>query len=232
MMLGFNKLLEWFSNIADHWDTKSIKFTVYATIAVLIGGLFELVPPFFLTKTVTPISTVKPYSALELAGRDVYQKEGCVSCHTQMVRPFKWEVDRFDPTKKLGRNGYSKGGEYVYDHPFLWGSKRTGPDLAHEALMLRSDEWHKNHLLNPRTLGGVPNSIMPAYPWLFEKDHMINADQILSNMKALSKVGVPYTEEDFAKAAELVKGKTEGDALVAYLQKLGRDSAELQSTIK
>ncbi len=232
MLLGFNKLLDWFSNIADKWDNKSVKFTIYATVAVLIGGLFELIPPFFLTKSVVKIDAVKPYSALELAGRDVYQKEGCISCHTQMVRPFKWEVDRFDPTKAYGRNGYSKGGEYVYDHPFLWGSKRTGPDLAHESQMLRSDEWHKNHLLNPRTLGGVPKSIMPAYPWLFDADNLVDAEQIVSNMKALSKVGVPYTEEDFAKAAEMVKGKTEGDALVAYLQKLGRDSAELQKSIK
>ncbi|MDF3819928.1 cytochrome-c oxidase, cbb3-type subunit II [Leptospira sp. 96542] len=231
-MLGFNKFLDWFSEIADHWDTKGIKFTVYTTIAVVIGGLFELIPPFFLTKTVTPISTVKPYSALELAGRDTYQKEGCIGCHTQMVRPFKWEVDRFDPAKAYGRNGYSKGGEYVYDHPFLWGSKRTGPDLAHESQMLRSDEWHKNHLLNPRTVGGVPNSIMPAYPWLFEDSHKIDIEQVVANMKALRAIGVPYTEDDLSNAPSLLKNKTEGDALVAYLQKLGRDSAELQKGMK
>ncbi len=231
-MLGFDKFLNWFSNIADHWDTKGIKFTVYATIAVVIGGLFELIPPFFLTQTAVPISTVKPYSALELAGRDVYQKEGCNNCHTQMVRPFKWEVDRFDPTKAYGKAGYSKGGEFVYDHPFLWGSKRTGPDLAHESQMLRSDEWHKNHLINARTLGGVPNSIMPAYPWLFEDSHAVDIEQTISNMKALSKVGVPYSEADYSSAPDMLKGKTEGDALVAYLQKLGRDSAELEKGIK
>ncbi|EOQ94946.1 putative cytochrome c oxidase, cbb3-type, subunit II [Leptospira wolbachii serovar Codice str. CDC] len=231
-MFGFNKFLDWFSEIADRWDTKGIKFTLYTTIAVVIGGLFELIPPFFLTKTVTPISTVKPYSALELAGRDTYQKEGCIGCHTQMVRPFKWEVDRFDPTKAYGRTGYSKGGEYVYDHPFLWGSKRTGPDLAHESQMLRSDEWHKNHLINPRTVGGVPNSIMPAYPWLFEESHKIDVEQVVSNMKALKSIGVPYTEEDFANAPSLLKDKTEGQALVAYLQKLGKDSAELQKGMK
>lgn len=119
------KFFDWFSDISEEWDLNGIKFTIYATIAVLIGGLFELVPPFFLTQTVVPISAVKPYTAIELAGRDIYQAEGCNNCHTQMIRPFKWEVDRFDPKKVYGRDGYSKGGEYVYDHPFLWGSKRT-----------------------------------------------------------------------------------------------------------
>lgn len=120
----------------------------------------------------------------------------------------------------------------MYDHPFLWGSKRTGPDLAHESQMLRSDEWHKNHLINPRTVGGVPNSIMPAYPWLFEESHKVDVEQVVANMKALRSIGVPYSDEDLANAPSLLKDKTEGDALVAYLQKLGRDSAELQKGMK
>ncbi|MCB1142309.1 MAG: cytochrome-c oxidase, cbb3-type subunit II [Leptospiraceae bacterium] len=227
-----DKFLNWFSEIADRWDTEAVKFTLYATIAVVIGGLFELIPPFFLTKTVTPIPSVKPYNALELAGRDTYQKEGCNSCHTQMIRPFKWEVDRFDPTRAYGSEGYSKGGEYVYDHPFLWGSKRTGPDLAHESQIQPSAEWHKRHLINPRETS--PNSIMPSYAWLFDSSSVVDADNIVSNMKALSKVGVPYTEEDYAAAKDLVAGKTEGDALIAYLLKLGKDSttANMEKSVK
>lgn len=229
-MFGFNKFLDWFSEIADRWDTKGVKFTVYTTIAVVIGGLFELIPPFFLTKTVTPISTVKPYSALELAGRDVYQREGCIGCHTQMVRPFKWEVDRFDPIKAYGRNGYSKGGEFVYDHPFLWGSKRTGPDLAHESQLQPSAEWHKRHLISPQN--EVPNSIMPPYPWLFKDSHKVDVEQTVANMKALRKIGVPYTDEEINQAPSQLIGKKDGEALIAYLLKLGRDSAELQKGMK
>ncbi|MCB1178873.1 MAG: cytochrome-c oxidase, cbb3-type subunit II [Leptospiraceae bacterium] len=222
----FRKFLDWFSEIADNWDTESGKFTIYATIAVVIGGLFELIPPFFLTQTITPISTVKPYNAIELAGRDVYQKEGCMNCHTQMVRPFKWEVDRFDPNKSYGKAGYSKSGEFVYDHPFLWSSKRTGPDLAHESQIRPSADWHERHLKNPRDTS--PGSIMPAYAWLFEESNKVDVDQTISNMKALAKVGVPYTQADYDAASSLLTGKTEGQALIAYLLKLGKDSAELE----
>jgi cytochrome c oxidase cbb3-type subunit 2 len=226
----FTKLLDWFSDIADNWDVRGGKFTVYVTIAVVIGGLFELIPPFFLAQTVTPISSIKPYNALELAGRDIYQKEGCMNCHTQMIRPFKWEVDRFDPNKDYGKNGYSKAGEYVYDHPFLWGSKRTGPDLAHESVIRPSASWHETHLINPRETS--PGSVMPAYPWLFEKDSRVDIEQTVANMKALAKLGVPYTEKDFEEAPKLLEGKREGDALIAYLLKLGRDSAELEKSVR
>jgi cytochrome c oxidase cbb3-type subunit II len=225
-----DKLLNWFADIVDHWDTQGIKFTIYTTIAVVIGGLFELVPPFFLTKTVTPISAVRPYKPLELAGRDVYQAEGCISCHTQMIRPFKWEVDRFDPTRAYGKTGYSKAGEYAYEHPFLWGSKRTGPDLAHESQINPSAEWHKQHLLNPQSKS--PGSVMPPYVWLFEPDNTVNADNLKSHIRALMMVGVPYTQDDINSVDEAVKGKTKGDAVVAYLLRLGKDVAEFEKTQK
>lgn len=229
-MNWFDKLLDWFSGFTDQWEKHGVKFTLYTTIAILIGGLFELVPPFFLTKTAEPIQNVKPYNALELAGRDVYQKEGCNNCHTQMIRPFKWEVDRFDPGHSYGKDGYSKAGEYVYDHPFLWGSKRTGPDLAHESQIQPSAEWHKTHLINPRDT--AKGSIMPAYPWLFEESSIIDASKIADHMRGLQKVGVPYTEEDISSAPTLLAGKTAGDALIAYLLKLGRDTAELSKSLQ
>jgi cytochrome c oxidase cbb3-type subunit 2 len=224
------KLFDWFSEIADAWDLNGIKFTIYTTIAILIGSIFELIPPFFLTNTVVPISAVKPYNAIELAGRDVYISEGCNNCHTQMIRPFKWEVDRFDPNKVYGRDGYSKGGEYVYDHPFLWGSKRTGPDLAHESQIQPSIEWQKQHLINPRSTS--PGSIMPSYEWLFEANATLDAEDIKSRMRGLEKVGVPYTSTDYESAQSLLQGKTKGDALIAYLMKLGRDTANLQESVK
>ena len=224
------KIFDWFSDIAEEWDLNAIKFTIYTTIAVLIGGLFELIPPFFLTQTVIPISAVKPYSAIELAGRDIYTAEGCNSCHTQMIRPFKWEVDRFDPKKVYGKDGYSKGGEYVYDHPFLWGSKRTGPDLAHESQIQDSVDWHKRHLINPRETS--PGSIMPSYEWLFAKDATIDPATIKSHMQGLEKVGVPYKKEDYDAVESQLAGKTKGDALIAYLLKLGRDTANLQESTK
>lgn len=226
MLKSFEKFLDWYSDLADNWDTQGGKFAIYTTIAVVIGGLFELIPPFFLAQTVTPISTVKPYNALELAGRDIYQREGCFNCHTQMIRPFKWEVDRFDPKGEYGKNGYSKAGEYVYEHPFLWGSKRTGPDLAHEASIRPSAEWHERHLKNPRETS--PGSLMPAYPWLFNSNAIVDVEQTIANMKALAKVGVPYTQADYDQAPELLKGKREGDALIAYLLRLGRDSLEAE----
>lgn len=226
----FDKFLDWFSDKVDTWDSQAVRFTIYTTIAVLIGGIFELVPPFFLTQTVKPISAVKPYSALELAGRDVYIREGCNNCHTQMIRPFKWEVDRFDPTKTYGKLAYSKGGEYIYEHPFLWGSKRTGPDLAHESQIQPSADWHKRHLKNPRATS--PGSIMPAYPWLFAPKSLLDADEVRLSMRAMAVVGVPYTKNDFDSVASLTKGKTKGDALVAYLLRLGKDVAEFEKANK
>ncbi|HMV44048.1 MAG TPA: cbb3-type cytochrome c oxidase subunit II [Leptospiraceae bacterium] len=224
------KIFDWFSDIADHWDLNGVKFAIYTTIAILIGGLFELIPPFFLTQTVVPIASVKPYSPIELAGRDIYIAEGCNSCHTQMIRPFKWEVDRFDPKKVYGKDGYSKGGEYVYDHPFLWGSKRTGPDLAHESQIQDSVDWHKRHLMNPRETS--PGSTMPSYAWLFDAGATINPANIKSHMQGLSKVGVPYSQADYDLVESQLAGKTKGDALIAYLLKLGRDTANLQETAK
>lgn len=218
-----DKILDWFSDTVDKWDTQAVKFTIYSTIAVLIGGLFELVPPFFLAKTEVSIASVKPYTALELAGRDTYQREGCNNCHTQMIRPFKWEVDRFDPRKVYGKEGYSKAGEYAYEHPFLWGSKRTGPDLAHESQIQDSGEWHKRHLINPRETS--QGSIMPAYYWLFEEGATIDAAQLQANMKGLRTLGVPYNDDEINNAPAMVQGKTKGEAVVAYLLRLGKDTA-------
>lgn len=212
---------KFYETLNEKVETKGFTFTVLTAVAILIGTLVEL-PPFFLTKQVKEIEAVKPYNALELAGRDVYQKEGCFNCHTQMIRPFKWETDRWDPNRAYGAEPYSKGGEFAYDHPFLWGSKRTGPDLAHEASLRPSAAWHKQHLINPRE--GNPGSIMPAYPWLFE--NKLDIEQTKANMRALKAVGVPYTADDINAADELLANKTEGDAIVAYLLKLGKDTMQ------
>ncbi len=201
-------------------ESRGILFPVLVTFAVLVGGLVEVVPPFFLSSTVTPIESVKPYSALELAGRDVYIREGCNNCHSQMIRPFKWETDRFDPNRAYGDAPYSKGGEYIYDYPHLWGSKRTGPDLAHEASIQPSADWHRRHFINPRETS--PGSIMPAYPWLFEQD--VDGGSVAGRMSSLQILGVPYTEAEIKAAPAQVAGKTEGDALIAYMLKLGRDT--------
>lgn len=182
--------------------------TVFMVIAISFGGLVEIVPQFFLKQTTTPIEGLKPLSAVQLEGRDIYIREGCHVCHTQMVRPLRAEVERY--------GHYSVAGESVYEHPFLWGSKRTGPDLARVGGRY-SDDWHKVHLFNPRIV--VPESIMPAYPWLY--DNKLDGKHTADKMRALAKVGVPYTEEDMAGAAKAVKGMTEMDALVAYLQNLG-----------
>lgn len=182
--------------------------TVFMVIAISFGGLVEIVPQFFLKQTTTPIEGLKPLNALQLEGRDIYIREGCHVCHTQMVRPLRAEVERY--------GHYSVAGESVYEHPFLWGSKRTGPDLARVGGRY-SDDWHKVHLFNPRIV--VPESIMPAYPWLY--DNKLDGKHTADKMRALAKVGVPYTEEDMAGAAKAVKGVTEMDALVAYLQNLG-----------
>ncbi|MCC5815506.1 MAG: cbb3-type cytochrome c oxidase subunit II [Leptospira sp.] len=226
----FDVPLTWFEKFASKWESDGVKFSVYTFVAILIGGLFELIPPFFLSRTVVPIETVKPFTPLELAGRDIYQKEGCNNCHTQMIRPFKWEVDRFDPQKAYGPDGYSKAGEHQYEHPFLWGSKRTGPDLAHESQIQPSADWQKRHLINPRETS--PGSIMPAYPWLFEEDAVIDAKKLQNHIEGLMVLGVPYTKSDVDSVPLSVSGKTEGDALVAYLLRLGKDSAELAKAIK
>lgn len=182
---------------------------VLIILVVAVGGLVEIVPLTFQKSVTEPISGLKPYSALELTGRDIYIREGCNNCHSQMVRPFRAEVERYGP--------YGVAGEFVYDHPFLWGSKRTGPDLERVGGRY-SDEWHRLHLNNPRDV--VPESNMPAYRWLAKAP--ADAQDIAAKMRALRRVGVPYTDEQIAGAEKEVAGKTELDALIAYLQGLGR----------
>jgi cytochrome c oxidase cbb3-type subunit 2 len=181
---------------------------VLVILVISIGGLVEIVPLFFQKSTTQPVAGLKPYTALQLEGRDIYIREGCGNCHSQMIRPFRAETERY--------GHYSVAGEFVYDHPFLWGSKRTGPDLARVGQRY-SDEWHRLHLINPRDL--VPESNMPAYAWLDKAP--VKGEILPDKMRALRRVGVPYTDDDIAKAAESVKGKTEMDAMVAYLQGLG-----------
>jgi len=181
---------------------------VFTLLVVSVGLLIEAVPLFF-TKAVTqPIEGVKPYNALQVAGRDIYIREGCYNCHSQMIRPFRAETERY--------GHYSVAGESVYDHPFQWGSKRTGPDLARVGGRY-SDEWHRIHLLNPRDV--VPESNMPAFPWLAR--NKVDAEATVAHMKALRKVGTPYSDEEIAKAPEMLANKSELDAVVAYLQGLG-----------
>src|SRR4051812_30671048 len=175
---------------------------------VAVGGLVEILPLYFQRSTTQPVAGLKPYGALQLAGRDIYVREGCNTCHSQMIRPFRAETERY--------GHYSVAGEFVYDHPFVWGSKRTGPDLARVGGRY-SDEWHRIHLNNPRDL--VPESNMPAYAWLANVP--VNAEVLPDKLRALRKVGVPYTEEDIAGAAAAGKGRSEQDAVVAYLQGLG-----------
>ena len=181
---------------------------VLIAVAISFGGLVEIVPLYFLSASTPPAPGIKPYTALELEGRDVYVREGCYNCHSQMVRPFRAETERY--------GHYSVAGEFVYDHPFQWGSKRTGPDLARVGGRY-SDEWHRVHLANPRDV--VPESNMPAYPWLART--ALAADDIQPRMRALAHIGVPYSAADIAQAPDELKGKTEEDALVAYLQNLG-----------
>ena len=181
---------------------------ILVLIAISFGGLVEIVPLFFIEDTTEPVEGLEPYSAVELEGRDIYIREGCHVCHTQMVRPLRAEVERYGP--------YSRAGEQVYEHPFLWGSKRTGPDLARVGGRY-SDEWHKAHLYDPRSV--VPESNMPAFPWLFERT--LDGEDTAAKMRALRKVGVPYTDKQIAGAREAVEGVTEIDALVTYLQHLG-----------
>jgi cytochrome c oxidase cbb3-type subunit 2 len=189
-------------------ETNNFLMIVLILIAVAFGGLVEIVPLFFQKSTTEPVTGVKPLTALQLAGRDVYVREGCYNCHSQMIRPFRAETLRY--------GHYSVAGESVYDHPFQWGSKRTGPDLARVGGKY-SDEWHRVHLNNPRDV--VPESNMPEYPWLAK--NLVDAAAMPAHMKALRTVGVPYTDEEIAKAAEDVTGKTEIEAVVAFLQSLG-----------
>ncbi len=175
---------------------------------ISVGGLVEIVPLYFSSQVTTPAPGVKPYGPLELEGRDIYIREGCYGCHSQMVRPLRAETERY--------GHYSVAGESVYDRPFQFGSKRTGPDLARVGGRY-SDEWHRVHLMNPRDV--VPESNMPAYPWLASR--MVDADKTPRKMETLRKLGVPYTDEEIAAARDAVSGKTEMEALIAYLQSLG-----------
>ncbi|MBT0570668.1 cytochrome-c oxidase, cbb3-type subunit II [Curvibacter sp. CHRR-16] len=189
-------------------ETSNFLMIVLILVVLLFGGMVEIVPLFFQKSTTQPIEGVKPYTALQLAGRDVYIREGCYNCHSQMIRPFRAETLRY--------GHYSVAGESVYDHPFQWGSKRTGPDLARVGGKY-SDQWHAIHLNNPRDV--VPESNMPAYPWLAK--NQVAAEDVPAHMAALRKVGVPYTDEEISKAVEETKGKTEQEAVIAYLQSLG-----------
>ena len=189
-------------------ETNNFLMIVLILLVVSVGGLVEIVPLFFQKSTTQPIEGLKPYTALQVVGRDVYVREGCYNCHSQMVRPFRAEALRYGP--------YSVAGEFVYDHPFQWGSERTGPDLARVGGRY-SDDWHRAHLINPRDV--VPESNMPAYPWL--EKNLANDRTIQAHMKGLRTLGAPYTDEEIAKAPEEVKGKTEMDAVIAYLQVLG-----------
>ena len=181
---------------------------VLILLVVSVGGIVQIVPLFFMQDTTEPVDGLKPYTALQLEGRDIYIREGCSNCHSQMIRPFRAETERY------GR--YSVAGEFVWEHPFLWGSKRTGPDLARVGGRY-SDEWHRIHLINPRDV--VPQSNMPGYPWLEQR--VLDGRYTERKLRTFQRLGVPYTEEDIRGAAESVKGKTEMEALIAYLQVLG-----------
>jgi len=188
---------------------RNVGLLVILTVLVIsVGGLLEIVPLFFQKSTTTPVDGLKPYDPVRLTGRDIYIREGCYLCHSQMIRPFRAETERY--------GHYSVAGEFVYDHPFQWGSKRTGPDL-HRVGGRYSDEWQRAHLTNPRDV--VPESNMPAFGWLAKNP--ADAAGVPDKMRALRKVGVPYTDEEIAGASKQVEGKTEMDVLIAYLQGLG-----------
>jgi cytochrome c oxidase cbb3-type subunit 2 len=189
-------------------ETNSFLMIILILVTVAFGGIVEIIPLFYQKSTTEPIKGLQPYTAVQLMGRDIYIREGCYNCHSQMIRPFRAETLRY--------GHYSVAGESVYDHPFQWGSKRTGPDLARVGGRY-SDEWHRVHLNNPRDV--VPESIMPAYPWLEKTE--VDATVVAQRMKALRVVGVPYSDEDIKSASDAVKGKTELDALISYLQVLG-----------
>ncbi len=182
---------------------------VLVIIIISIGGLVEIVPLFFMKSTTEAVTGLKPYTALQLTGRDIYIREGCVGCHSQMIRPFRAETERY--------GHYSVAGEFVYDRPFLWGSKRTGPDL-HRVGGRYSDEWHRVHLTNPRDV--VPESIMPGYPWL--EENTLDTSDIRTKLRVLRILGHPYSDQQIEEAPAKLEGKTEMDAVVAYLQGLGR----------
>ena len=194
--------------IQDAAETKVGVLIVLSLVAVIWGGMAQIVPLFFQHSTTEPIEGLKPYTALQLEGRDIYIREGCVGCHSQMIRPFRAETERY--------GHYSVASEFVYDRPFLWGSKRTGPDL-HRVGGRYSDEWHRVHLINPRDV--VPESIMPSYPWL--ETAQLDGSAIQDKMRALVMIGHPYSEAEIEAAPASLEGKTELDALVAYLQSLG-----------
>ena len=192
----------------DQIERKPLLLILLVVLVVSIGGLVEILPLFFQKSTTEPVAGLTPYSPLRLAGRDVYVREGCYTCHSQMIRPFRAETERY--------GHYSVAGEFVYDRPFQWGSKRTGPDLARVGGRY-SDDWHRAHLNNPRDL--VPESNMPAYPWLAKTN--LDPERIVLHLKALKRLGDPYSDEQIANAPKELAGKTELDALVAYLQGLG-----------
>ncbi len=191
----------------DTIERKTGLLIALVILVVSIGGLVEIVPLFFQKNLIEPVAGLKPYDALRLVGRDIYVREGCYNCHSQMIRPFRAETERYGP--------YSVAGEFVYDRPFQWGSKRTGPDLARVGGRY-SDDWHRLHLSNPRDV--VPESNMPTYAFL---DRPIGGADVASRMKVLKVLGHPYSEDEITKSSEIVKGKTELDALIAYLQGLG-----------
>lgn len=192
----------------DQIERKPWLLILLVILVVSIGGLVEIVPLFFQKSTTEPVAGLTVYSPLRLAGRDVYIREGCYNCHSQMIRPFRAETERY--------GHYSVAGEFVYDRPFQWGSKRTGPDLARVGARY-SDDWHRAHLNNPRDL--VPESNMPAYPWLATA--ILDPQSVVAHLNALKRLGDPYTDEQIAAAPKELEGKTEQDALVAYLQGLG-----------
>ena len=191
-------------------ETNNFLMIVLIFVVLLVGGMVEIVPLFFQKSTMQPIEGLKPYTALQVIGRDVYVREGCYNCHSQMIRPFRAETLRY--------GSYSVAGEFVYDHPFQWGSKRTGPDLARVGGRY-SDEWHRIHLNNPRDV--VPESNMPAYSWL--ASNTVDSVSVPAHMRALRALGAPYSDEEISKSAEEVKGKSELDTVIAYLQVLGID---------
>jgi cytochrome c oxidase cbb3-type subunit 2 len=192
----------------DFIEQNSWLMIILIVAVVAVGGLVEIVPLYFQRQTTEPVQGIRPYEPLRLVGRDIYIREGCYNCHSQMIRPFRAETLRY--------GHYSVAGEFVYDHPFQWGSKRTGPDLARVGGRY-SDEWHRVHFMNPRDV--VPESNMPAYPWFATRS--VEGVNVQARMRALRRLGVPYSDEDIARAPEALKGRTEMDAMIAYLQGLG-----------
>jgi cytochrome c oxidase cbb3-type subunit 2 len=196
------------STAHDKVETNLGLMLILTILVISVGGLVQIVPLFFMKHTTTAVEGLAPYNALQLSGRDIYIRESCNACHSQMIRPFRAETERY--------GHYSTAGEFVYDRPFLWGSKRTGPDL-HRVGGRYSDEWHRVHLINPRDV--VPESIMPGYPWL--EENQLDASDIQKKMEVLRTLGHPYTDEEIANAPKELEGKSEMDAMIAYLQSLG-----------